>query len=53
MKPVNAEVLGLFIPKAGSQAVDLYPSPDLIEAGKFKLPKFITQMMVADNYTYE
>ena len=46
-KGVDTQVLGLMIPKGDK--VELFPSPDLMEAGKFKLPKYIRQIMIEEN----
>lgn len=48
---VDTQVLGLMIPKG--EKIELFPSPDLMEVGKFKLPKYIRQMMIEENSSYE
>ena len=45
-KAVDTNAIGLFIIKEGSQTVSLYPSPAFLDAGKFKLPKFMRKQMM-------
>ena len=52
-KAVDTQILGLFIMKEGTQTICLYPSPEFLEAGKFKLPKFMNQQMMDQNVSYE
>ena len=52
-KAVDTQILGLFMMKEGTQTISLYPSPEFLEAGKFKLPKFMNQQMMDQNVSYE
>lgn len=39
-KPIDTGFIGFFLP---GECVTWYPSPDYIEAGRFKLPKWLRQ----------
>ena len=39
--------------KEGTSTVSLYPSSEYLEAGKFKLPKFMRKQMMDNGMTYE
>tara|TARA_B110000285_G_C15060740_1_gene582231 strand:+ start:234 stop:557 length:324 start_codon:yes stop_codon:yes gene_type:complete len=52
-KAVDTQIMGLFLMKEGTQTLCLYPSPEFLDAGKFKLPKFMRQQMMEKNMSYE